>query len=215
MTMIVQSLTKEFQHCEALVRANPKNPRAYIERGMAHFKLAQIPESLRDFDYATQLDANLIPYLWQRGLSLYYADRFTEAANQFELDLTVNGRDIEETIWLYLCIARLEGGDVARNRLVRTVYPVRQDPRSFMQSIYDFYAGACDLDEVLAEGRQSDRAMFYSHLYLGLYYEVMADVAQAQFYLMLAAEQFPLPDYMWHLACVHKQLRGWTTSSGN
>lgn len=210
MAMTVQSLAKELHYCEALVRAKPTNPKAYIERGMAHFKLAQISESLRDFDYVLRLDPGFTP-LWQRGLSLYYADRFTEAIQQFERDLTVNGCDIEETIWLYLCMARLEGIDVARNRLIRTAYPVRQDPRSFMQSVYDFCAGACDLDEVLAEGRQSDRGMFYSHLYLGLYYEVVGEVAQAQFYFTLAADHFPLPDYMWHLACVHKQLRGWST----
>ena len=41
------------------------------------------------------------PYLWQRGLSLYYAERFDECAEQFAVDVAVNPDDTEEQIWYW------------------------------------------------------------------------------------------------------------------
>jgi hypothetical protein len=38
--------------------------------------------SIADFDSALAADQRLRPYLWQRGLSLYYAQRFEEGAKQ-------------------------------------------------------------------------------------------------------------------------------------
>ena len=66
---------------------------------MVKFKLGQIAEFFAEFDTAKKLDSRIIPYLWQRGLSYYYAARFAEGGKQFETDLTVNGKDVEETVW--------------------------------------------------------------------------------------------------------------------
>jgi hypothetical protein len=41
--------------------------------GMVKFKLGQIAEFFAEFDTAEKLDSRIIPYLWQRGLSYYYA----------------------------------------------------------------------------------------------------------------------------------------------
>lgn len=99
------SLENQLQRCHETIRNQPKNPNAYIRRGMVNFQLAKIDESIQDFDMAEQLDNRIKPYLWQRGLSYYYAERFAEGAEQFEIDLTVNAQDVEETVWRYLCIA--------------------------------------------------------------------------------------------------------------
>ena len=40
---------------------------------MEKFRRADVEGSLLDFNQAQQLDPGLRPYLWQRGLSLYYA----------------------------------------------------------------------------------------------------------------------------------------------
>jgi hypothetical protein len=40
---------------------------------MVKFKLGQIAESIAEFDTAKKLDSGIIPYLWLRGLSYYYA----------------------------------------------------------------------------------------------------------------------------------------------
>lgn len=199
-------LQQEFQYWDAIVRANSRNPNAYVRRGMAQFKLGMIADSIQAFDRAEQLDNRLTPYLWQRGLSYYYAERLEEGARQFEIDLTVNGQDVEETVWRYLCIARSQGAAAA----IASLRPVRQDARPFMQRVYALYAGTCSTEALLAEAVQADsRDQFYRHLYVGLYAEAHQRETQAKEHLAIAANQYPLDDYMWHLAVVHRQLRGW------
>lgn len=189
-----------------VIRANSNDPKPYVRRGMVHFKLAKIDESIRDFDTAERLDPSINPYLWQRGLSYYYAERFEEGAKQFEVDLTVNSQDVEETVWRYLCIARFQGVTEARNSLLE----VRNDPRIVMQRVYDLYAENCTAEDVLIAGEsEGRRGNFYSHLYLGLYYEAEGEVERSQEYIVKAVD-YKLDDYMWDLACVHQKLRGWS-----
>ncbi|MDZ8055348.1 MAG: tetratricopeptide repeat protein [Aulosira sp. ZfuVER01] len=201
------SLENQLQRWNDIIRNQPQNPNAYIRRGMVNFQLAKIDESIQDFDTAEQLDARLKPYLWQRGLSYYYAERFAEGAQQFEIDLTVNAQDVEETVWRYLCIARLSGVKEASNSLLT----VKNDPRRIMRSVYDFYAGNATPDDVLNVGKSEGvKGNFYSHLYLGLYYEAENSRELAQEYIVKAADNYKIDDYMWYLAQVHKNLRKWS-----
>lgn len=201
------SLENELYRWNQIIGERPNEPQAYVRRGMLNFKLAKIEESIEDFDRAEKLDPRLSPYLWQRGLSYYYAERFDEGAKQFELDLTVNAQDVEETVWRYLCIARLKGVSEAQNSLL----VVRNDPRLVMRRVYELYAGNCTLDDVLAAGqKEGRRGMFYSHLYVGLYYEAQEEVERACEYIVKAVNEYQLDDYMWHLASVHQKLRGWS-----
>jgi len=176
---------------------------------MAHFKLGDVTASIADFDRAEQLNPNLTPYLWQRGLAYYYAERFADGAKQFEVDLTVNGQDVEETVWRYLCQAQLHGPQAAREALL----PIRNDSRPVMAWVYQLFAGECDTDAVLATYRGAGRRdRFYSHLYVGLYFEAEGDAARACQHVMQAAELQILDDYMGWLAIVHQRLRGWSTT---
>jgi tetratricopeptide (TPR) repeat protein len=198
------SLENQLQQWNDIIRSQPNNPKAYIRRGMVKFQLAKIDESIQDFDMAEKLDNRLTPYLWQRGLSYYYAGRFAEGAKQFEIDLTVNTQDVEETVWRYLCIARISGVEEAHNSLLT----VKNDPRRIMRSVYDLYAGNCTPDDVLNVGNSEGvKGNFYSHLYLGLYYEVENKLDLAQEYIVKAADNYKIDDYMWYLAQVHKNLR--------
>jgi tetratricopeptide (TPR) repeat protein len=194
------------------LQVDPNYSAAYVQRGMVYFKLGKIEESIQDFDRAEQLDPGLTPYLWQRGLSLYYADRFAAAVNQFEIDLTVNAQDVEETVWRYLCIARLRNVTEAQNSL----QVVRTDPRPVMRQVYELYAGNTSPEEVL-EGWESARDRFYSSLYVGLYYEATGDQEQSRSHIAQAVQVFETEyknnDYMGYLAIVHQQLRGWSTRS--
>lgn len=200
------SLETQLQHWNEVIRQQSQNPNAYIRRGMIKFQLAEIDESIQDFDIAEKLDHRLKPYLWQRGLSYYYAERFTEGAQQFEIDLTVNSKDVEETVWRYLCMARLVGVQEARKSLLA----VKNDPRQIMLCIYDLYAGNCTIDEILKVGKLGgDRSEFYAYLYLGLYYEAENNQKLAKDYIVKAADEYQIEDYMWYLAKVHKQIRGW------
>lgn len=200
------SLENQLQRWNETIRNQPNNPNAYIRRGMVYFQLAKIQESIQDFDTAEKLDSRLTPYLWQRGLSYYYADRFAEGAKQFEIDLTVNAQDVEETVWRYLCIARLSGVTEARNSLLS----VKNDPRKIMRSVYDLFAGNCTPDDVLNVGKSEGlKGNFYSHLYLGLYYEAEDNLELAKDYIVKAADNYRIDDYMWYLSQVHKNLQKW------
>jgi tetratricopeptide (TPR) repeat protein len=200
------SLEQELARWNEVIGNHPLDPKAYIRRGMVNFKLALVSQSIQDFDRAEKLALTLSPYLWQRGLSFYYAERFEEGAAQFELDLSVNAQDVEETVWRYLCLARLKGVTQAQQQLLT----VRNDPRPIMSCIYEFYAGNCTPDNVLVVGeKEGKRGRFYSHLYLGLYYEAAANVERSRYYILKAVNEYKIDDYMWHLANVHQKLRAW------
>jgi tetratricopeptide (TPR) repeat protein len=102
------TLENDLSKCNKRLRISPFDPRIYIYRGMIYFKLGRLLESLQDFNKAEELNPQLTPYLWQRGISYYYLGKYAKGARQFELDLSVNSQDVEETLWHYLCIAQLE-----------------------------------------------------------------------------------------------------------
>ena len=139
-------------------------------------------------------------------LSVFYAERFADGANQFEVDLTVNQHDVEETVWRYLCQAQLQGIQVARASLL----PVQNDARPVMAWVYKLFAGECDAEMVLAQYRDTgQREQFYSRLYVGLYYEAARDTEYARQYITQAAAMQVVDDYMGWVAMVHQHLRGW------
>jgi len=201
-------LESELQRLTRHLDTAPHQPTVYIQRGMTYFKLGHIAEAIADFDRAEHLNPALTPYLWQRGLAYYYAERFADGANQFAVDLTVNKHDVEETVWRYLCQAQLQGTQVARASLL----PVRNDTRPVMAWIYKLFAGEYDADMVCAQYRDAGRReQFYSYLYVGLYYEAGRDAPRARQYITQAAAMQVVDDYMGWVAMVHQHLRGWDT----
>ena len=202
----VSTLENELQRLTRLLEADPHNPQVYIQRGMVYFKLGSIAAALGDFNRAEHLNPALTPYLWQRGLVYYYADRFADGAKQFEVDLTVNGHDVEETVWRYLCQAQVHSAQEARAGLL----PVRHDSRAVMGWVYKLFAGECDAETVLAQHRDAGRReRFYSHLYVGLYFEAARDEERACQHITQAAAMQVVDDYMGWVAIVHQRLRGW------
>jgi len=202
----VALLESELQRLTRYLDTDLHQPKVYIERGMTYFKLGHIAEAIADFDRAEHLNPALTPYLWQRGLAYYYAERFAEGANQFEVDLAVNKHDVEETVWRYLCQAQLQSAQVAREGLL----PVQNDSRPVMGWIYKLFAGECNAESVLAQYRDAgQREQFYGHLYVGLYYEAERDEPRARQYITRAAAMQIVDDYMGWVAMVHQRLRGW------
>jgi lipoprotein NlpI len=202
----VATLASELQRLTRHLDADPHQPRVYIQRGMTYFKLGHIAEAITDFDRAEHLNPALTPYLWQRGLAYYYAERFADGARQFEVDLTVNTHDVEETVWRYLCQAQTQGAPAAREGLL----PVQNDARPVMGWVYKLFAGECDTEMVFAQYRDAgQREQFYSHLYVGLYYEAERDAARACQHITQAAAMQVVDDYMGWVAMVHQRLRGW------
>jgi hypothetical protein len=204
----MDKLHLELRHWDSELESNPLDPSAYILRGMTRFKLGMIQESIDDFDRSEQLDSTLTPRLWQRGLSYYYAEMYTEGAKQFRTDLSVNGIDIEETLWLFLCLARMDGIQVARTN-IPSISP--GDSRRVLHDVYNLYAGRGSIDAVLSIGLKDGAfGIFYSNLYVGLWYEINGDGVNARKHITDAVEaKYERDDFMRYLARVHLILRGW------
>ncbi|KAG0470250.1 hypothetical protein HPP92_016950 [Vanilla planifolia] len=191
-------------------RARARADSASIHRGMILFRQGDVSGSLAEFDRAIELDNRQKAYLWQRGLSLYYLNRFEEGAEQFRLDVAENPNDTEESIWCFLCEARVFGVDEARERLLE----VGEDPRPVMREVYNMFKYGGDPEKLVASfANGRDVEVFYASLYSGLYYESMDDMDNAKLYIVAACQTSygsRSEDYMASLAKVHCSCRNWS-----
>ncbi|XP_037473065.1 uncharacterized protein LOC119349159 [Triticum dicoccoides] len=181
-----------------------------VRRGMELFKQGDVAGSVAEFDRAIELDPRQKAYLWQRGLSLYYLDRFEDAAEQFRLDVAANPNDTEESIWCFLCEAQLYGVEEARNRFLE----VGLDRRPVMREAYALFKDGGDPEKLTSNfSSSSGGELFYASLYAGLYYESQKDADLAKSHIVAACKTpygSRSGDYMASLAVVHCQCRNWT-----
>lgn len=180
-----------------------------VARGMKRFRNNQVSKSIADFDRAIQLDSRIAPHLWQRGISLYYAQAYAKGRQQFESHKTVNPHDVENATWHFICVARADGLESARDSLISI--DTSRDTRVPLAQVYEFYAGRVPVEDVLKamESAKSQRARMYAHLYLGLYYEVAGDLAKAKAHMQKAAAAKLRDHYMHEVAKVHLRQRKW------
>jgi lipoprotein NlpI len=178
-------------------------------RGEDQFRRAEIDESIRSFDRAIAMEPRLAPHHWQRGISLYYAERWKDCARQFESHRTVNPEDVENAVWHYLCVARIEGREAARKKLIT----VRADDRVPMAQIHQLFAGTIEPPAVLDAAGQDGNGRFYAHLYLGLYFESEGDPMRAKSHMIEAAGAADSRHYMGDVARVHVKVRKWAAST--
>ncbi|MFM8736015.1 MAG: hypothetical protein ACKOC8_12585 [Pirellulales bacterium] len=190
--------------------AAERTPRELFTEAVQLFFDAKPVESAGEFDQLVVAVPAAEAELWQRGLALYYAERFDDGRRQFELHRTVNPNDVENPAWHFLCVAELEGVQAARCKLL----PVGEDSRVPMKEILDFYAGRCEPAAVLVAaengaGAERRNQLCYAHLYLGLYHEVAGDAQKAREHITRAAGPFRMDHYMGKVAVMHAKLRGW------
>ena len=143
------------------------------------------------------------PQHWQRGISLYYADRFDDCRRQFELPKTVNPEDVENSVFHYLCVARLESAAEARKSLIE----IHSDTRIPMMEVYAMYRGESTPAKVLAVAGRDRDALFYAHLYIGLFHEANGRPTDAMTHMRLAAGEYAASHYMGDVARIHLRLR--------
>jgi len=204
-------LTLTTAHAEDATSPKPGADHWFRE-GVRLFFDAQPAASATAFDHAITLSPNAAPQLWQRGLSLYYAGRFADGRAQFELHQTVNGNDVENAAWHFLCVVKIDGIDAARKAFI----PIIGDARVPMREIHALFAGsgtaeavlrAADADSMPTEAERDQ--LCYAHLYLGLYYDVTGDAVLARTHMRRAAVTYRMDHYMGRVAQVHVKLRGW------
>jgi len=154
-----------------------------LGRAIAHFQAGRIAESVAEFDAAVRLAPRSAPYLWQRGIALYYAGRYSDCREQFESHRTVNPDDVENAAWHFLCVARAESPERAKTALL----PVGPDSRVPMREVYQMFQGTLSPERVLAAAGSGAESEFYAHLYIGLYYDALGQKADALTHIRTAA----------------------------
>jgi len=191
------------------IALDPKNAEAYNRRGSEHFKLGHIEQSIADFDQYIKLKPQDGPSHWQRGISYYYAGKYAEGAKQFEGYEQVDANDVENAVWRYLCMAKKDGVEKARKAILK----IGNDRRPWAMQVYALFCGKSKPADVLDAARAGDpparelnERLFYTHLYLGLYYDAAGDKAKALEHMSTAAENHMIGHYMWDVAHVHLQL---------
>ncbi|MFT6381578.1 MAG: arylsulfatase A-like enzyme [Akkermansiaceae bacterium] len=181
------------------------------EKGEAHFFAGRIEEAIRDWSLEIVKKPQREPYHWQRGLAFYYAGEFEKGVGQFEIHQKVNGNDVENAAWHFLCVVRAEGGSVEKAR--KQLIPIEGDLRKPMKEVHDLFSGKGTAGDVLkaakegAEGIVLRNQLCYAHLYLGLYFEVLDEVEKSRGHIKKAAVDFKMDHYMGRVAQLHHRLR--------
>jgi len=188
-----------------------------VDEGMIEFRNGDIKHSLKLFDEAIKLKPTIKPYLWQRGLSLYYDDQFKQCNQQFHDDLLVNPADTEEIIWGALCDSgrgsTIDGDDDDLGRSIQANMNTFSslDRRPVMRVVYDVFKGTKDVGFLLSLPiAMTSSDYFYSQLYSGLHYEFKGDSKQSLYHINQAAGSSYCKrshDYMCSVAADHRRLR--------
>jgi lipoprotein NlpI len=163
-------------------------------------------QAIRDFFSGNiKTSADGFDQLVERGIVLYYAERYDDCRKQFESHRTYNPNDVENAAWHFLCVSRLESPEQAKLELL----PVGPDSRRPMQEVYGLFAGELTANEVLAATKGELSAEFFANLYLGLHAEALGNNQAAIDYLQMAADDkyARVGGYMHMVARVHLSLR--------
>jgi lipoprotein NlpI len=184
--------------CAALAA---QSPQSLVGRAVDQFEAGQFAESAKTFDELAKRIPDEAPQLWQRGIALYYAKRFTDCRRQFESHRTVNPDDVENAAWHFLCVAREQTPEQARAALL----PVGPDSRLPMREVYQMFRGALMPHDVLKAAGTQPGGLFYAHLYIGLYLEAIGRKDLALKHIKEAAsDQYArVGGYMHMVARVH------------
>jgi lipoprotein NlpI len=200
------------KHAEAIkdydaALALDKNLHAAVDhRGGEKFKLGQIDEALADFNTYLKAVPKAEPAHWRRGIAFYYAGKYAEGAKQFFDGQVEFGADVENVFWHFLCNARKDGIDKARKDLIPLTGRDRRVP---MMQVNDLLHGKAKAEDVVKAAETADlkgddktEALFYAHLYVGLYFEAAGDEARTREHLAAAVDH-KITHYMWDVANVH------------
>jgi lipoprotein NlpI len=188
----------------------PKLAEIYSQRGGLQFKIGNIAKSLEDFDMQIKLHPKEAAAHWRRGISLYYAGKFAEGAAQFASSDKAEPQDVENAVWHLLCNAKVVGLDTARKQMLK----VQNDQRVPMMEVYALFAGTSTSEKVLQQASAGNpnqdelkQRLFYAHLYIGLYDEMIQQTQKSLEHIEKAAHDYPINHYMLDVAKVHLQLR--------
>ncbi len=194
---------------DRVLALDPNNAEAFDRRGSEEFKLGHFAKAIADFDKFLKLHPEEEAGHWRRGIAYYYAGRYEDGKKQFEHYQQVDGNDVENAVWRYLCMAKSVGPAKARTAMLK----IGNDRRVPMMQVYEVFCGRAAPETILAavsESRGAEKQMmqqrFLAHLYLGLYYDVQNEKSKALEYMTKAAELHDAGGYMGDVARVQQTL---------
>ena len=193
---------------DAAIKSRPDSPQLLSIRGSLRFRSGKIAESILDFDKCIELSPEIKPFLWQRGIALYYAERFKDGLEQFSVHREVNPNDVENAFWHFLCNVRLNGLEVARKEVLLAGHDGRVPLMQVQQLIQgkltpDGVIAACEKGGAGTSGQKLSR--FYGYLYIGLYYDALMETDKAKQWLEKCLEQ-EVDSYMADVAKIHLKM---------
>jgi aryl-alcohol dehydrogenase-like predicted oxidoreductase len=164
------------------------------------------------FAAALFIDPSCRPYLWQRGLSLYYCCQYEEGMAQFETDTRVNGGDVEEILWHFICKVKIMGydGAIKDGFLPLSHSSAVPPPMHQVLALFKGYGTVEDILDVATPpsgqgiicSYNGANALGYGHFYIGLYYELrgMYQLAHGHFEKAIECKN---EDFMGKLMIMH------------
>jgi lipoprotein NlpI len=204
--------TEALASLNGLLQQYPDETFAYYQRGCLRCWLGDFTGSVADFDQYVKLRPEFEQRFWERGISYYFTAQYAEGAKQFELYQSYHDNDVENSVWRYLCQAKIEGHEAAQKQLL----PIKNDPRVPLMDIYRLFRGEAQPEDVVAAIEAGDPTpserqsrQFYGHYYLALYHDAHDRRTEAMQHIKTALEvpaQAPrISRYMWDVAKVHAQ----------
>ncbi len=175
--------------------------RDVMAKAVDDFRAGRVEQSAAGFDQLARLIPGQAPELWQRGIAQFYAGRFRDCRDMFISHRTVNPDDVENAAWHFLCVARAESPEAARQQIL----PVGRDGRVPMREVYQMFQGRATPAQVLAAAGADLSAQFFGRLYVGLYLEATGDRVKGREFIAIAAQDrfANVGGYMHAVARVH------------
>jgi len=124
----------------------PNSAEVFDMLGTAEFMVGRPADSCKAFDRQIKLRPEDGPGHWRRGISLYYAGRYAEGQKQFEDYQSVDGNDVENTVWKLMCQVRAPGQSLVKAQ--KEMLPIGLDRRIPMMKVLDLFAGKAKIAEV-------------------------------------------------------------------
>lgn len=163
--------------------------RVLMAQGVDLFRKGSAIESVAAFDKALALAPELLPSLWQRGLSQYAAEKYSECSSQFRADLNVLSHRGDGEEWVFACACDAKGGVNTAPLIERALLERREDRRAIMNLVWRVFSGEASVSTLLKEASSAatsqspldQQRAFYALFYAGLYNDaVLRDVESAQ-----------------------------------
>ena len=195
-----------------VLELEPTNVTALDHRGGEYFKQGKIEDCITDFEKYLKARPAAYPAHWRYGIACYYAGRFADGVKQFKAGEVEFGDDVENIFWHYLCNARIDGAEKAREKMLK-LEGIKQDTRIPMMDILALIQDKSTPEKVLAAvtkaklpANAEKEALFYANLYIGLNYEALGNAAKAKEHLE-AADKLQISHYMWDVGHTDLLLR--------